>query len=217
MTNLDSIFKSRVITLPTKVCLVKAMVFPVVMYGCESWTVKKAQHWSNDSFELWCWRKLLKVPWTVRRSNQSILNNWTTATEFLKDYTKWLILIVIYVPRNAVGCFDRQKNVHQEGIYDWIRGMLLETGLYTQLISLLYPPPQPSTYLLFFKIIIYNYFPVPSSFSSVQSLSRVQLFATPWMAARQASLSITNPQNPPKLMCIELVMPSSHLTLFLCI
>ena len=71
--NLDSIFKSRDITLPTKVCLVKAMVFPVVMYGCESWIVKKAEHWRMDAFELWCWRRLLKVHWTARRSNQSIL------------------------------------------------------------------------------------------------------------------------------------------------
>ena len=73
MTNLDSIFKSRDITLPTKVRLVKAMVFPVVMYGCESWTVKKAECWTIDAFELWCWRRLLRVPWTARRSNQSIL------------------------------------------------------------------------------------------------------------------------------------------------
>ena len=73
MTNLDSIFKSRDITLPTKVHLVKAMVFPVVMYGCESWTVKKAEHQRLDAFELWCWRRLLRVPWTARRSNQSIL------------------------------------------------------------------------------------------------------------------------------------------------
>ena len=73
MTNLDSIFKSRDITLPTKVCLVKAMVFPVVMYGCESWTVKKAERRRIDAFELWCWRRLLRVPWTARRSNQSIL------------------------------------------------------------------------------------------------------------------------------------------------
>ena len=73
MTNLDSIFKSRDITLSSKVCLVKAMVFPVVMYGCESWIVKKAEHQRTDAFELWCWRKLLRVPWTVRTSNQSIL------------------------------------------------------------------------------------------------------------------------------------------------
>ena len=73
MTNLDSIFESRDITLPTKVRLVKAMVFPVAMYGCESWTVKKAEHRRIDAFELWCWRRLWRVPWTARRSNQSIL------------------------------------------------------------------------------------------------------------------------------------------------
>ena len=73
MTNLDSILKSRDITLSTKVRLVKAMVFPVVMYGCESWTIKKAEHRKIDAFELWCWRRLLRVPWTARRSNQSIL------------------------------------------------------------------------------------------------------------------------------------------------
>ena len=73
MTDLESIFKSRDITLPTKACLVKAMVFPVVMYGCESWTVKKAECQRIDAFELWCWRRLLRVPWTARRSNQSIL------------------------------------------------------------------------------------------------------------------------------------------------
>ena len=73
MTNLDSILKSRDITLPTKVCLVKAIVFPVVMYGCESWTIKKAECQRIDAFELWCWRRLLRVPWTARRSNPSIL------------------------------------------------------------------------------------------------------------------------------------------------
>ena len=73
MTNLDSILKSRDIALPTKVCLVKAMVFPVVMYGCENWTIKRAEHQRIDAFELWCWRRLLRVPWTAERSNQSIL------------------------------------------------------------------------------------------------------------------------------------------------
>ena len=79
MTNLDSIFKSRDITLPRKVRLVKAVVFPVVMYGCESWTVKKAEHQKTDAFELWCWRRLLRVPWTARRSNQSILKEISPA------------------------------------------------------------------------------------------------------------------------------------------
>ena len=73
MTNLDSMLKSRDITLPTKVCLVKAMVFPVVIYGCEGWTVKKTEHQKIDAFELWCWRRLLRVPWTTRRSTQSNL------------------------------------------------------------------------------------------------------------------------------------------------
>ena len=73
MTNLDSILKSRDITLPTKARLIKAMVFPVVMYGCESWTIKKAEHQRIDAFELWCWKRLLRVPWTARRSNQSVL------------------------------------------------------------------------------------------------------------------------------------------------
>ena len=81
MTHLDSIFKSRDITLPTKVCLVKAMVFPVVMYGCESWTVKKAEYRRIDAFELWCWRRLLRVPWTSRRSNQSILKEIRCSNE----------------------------------------------------------------------------------------------------------------------------------------
>ena len=73
LTNLDSILQSRDITLPTRVCLVEAVIFPVVMYGCESWTIKKAEHQGTDAFERWCWRRLLRVPWTARRSNQSIL------------------------------------------------------------------------------------------------------------------------------------------------
>ena len=75
MTNLDSILKSRNITLSTKVRLVRSMVFPVVMYGCESWTIKKAEHWRINAFELWCWRRILRLPWTARRSNQSILKD----------------------------------------------------------------------------------------------------------------------------------------------
>ena len=82
MTNLDSIFKSRDITLSTKVHLVKAMDFPVVMYGCECWTVKKAEHRRIDAFELWCWRRFLRVPWTARRSNQSILKEITPGCSF---------------------------------------------------------------------------------------------------------------------------------------
>ena len=83
MTNLDSILKSRDITLPTNVCLVKAMGFPVVMYGCESWTVKKAERQRTDAFELWCWRRLLRVPWTARRFNQSILKEISSLEEMM--------------------------------------------------------------------------------------------------------------------------------------
>ena len=83
MTNLDSIFKSRDITLPTKVRLVKAMVFPVVTYGFESWTVKKAEHRRTDAFELWCWRRLLSVPWTARKSNQSVLKEISPEYSFI--------------------------------------------------------------------------------------------------------------------------------------
>ena len=88
MTNLNSIFKSRDITLPTKVRLVKAMVFPVVMYGCESWTVKKAEHRRIDALELRCWRRLLRVPWTARRSNQSILNEISPGIFFGRNDAK---------------------------------------------------------------------------------------------------------------------------------
>ena len=83
MTNLDSILKSRDITLPTKVHLVKAMVFPVVMYGCESWIVRKAEPWKIVAFELWCWRRLLRVPWTARRSNQSVLKEISQSWVFI--------------------------------------------------------------------------------------------------------------------------------------
>ena len=85
LTNLDSILKSRDITLPTKFCLVKAMVFPVVMNGYESWTIKNAEHQRIDAFELWCWRRLLRVPWTARRSNQSILNRRSILSVHCKD------------------------------------------------------------------------------------------------------------------------------------
>ena len=109
MTNLDSIFKSRDITLPTKVDLVKAMVFPVVMYGCESWTIKKAECQRIDAFELWCWRRLLRVPWTARRSNQSILSvhwkdwcwNWNSNT--LATWCKEL------TPLKRLWCWERLK------------------------------------------------------------------------------------------------------------
>ena len=90
MTNLDNILKSRDITLPTKSYLVKAMVFPVVTYGCESWTIKKSERWRIDAFELWCWRRLLRVPWTARRSNQSILKEISPdLAPWSKELTHW--------------------------------------------------------------------------------------------------------------------------------
>ena len=98
MTNLDSIFKSRDITLSTKVCLVKAMVFPVVMYGCESWTIKKAECWRIDAFELWCWRRLLRVSWTARRSNQSILK------EVSPDRSLEGLMLTLKLRTWATGC-----------------------------------------------------------------------------------------------------------------
>ena len=97
MTNLDSILKSRDITLPTKVHLVKAMVFPVVMYGCESWTIKKAEHWRIDAFELWYWRRLLRVPWTARRSNQSILKEIGPGCSLERLMLK-LKLLILWLP-----------------------------------------------------------------------------------------------------------------------
>ena len=94
MINLDNILKSKDITLPTKVHLVKAMVFPVVIYGCESWTIKKPEHRGLDAFELWCWRRLLRVPWTVRRSDQSILKETSPGCS-LKD---WFIDVEAEIP-----------------------------------------------------------------------------------------------------------------------
>ena len=102
MTNLDSILKSRDITLLTKVCLVKAMVFLVVMYGCESWTIKKAEHWRTDAFELWCWRRLLRVPWTARRSNQWILKE--ISLEYLLE--GWMLKLKLQYFGHLMGKAD---------------------------------------------------------------------------------------------------------------
>ena len=102
MTKLDSILKSRDITLPTKVCLVKVMVFSMVMYGCESWTVKKAEHWIIAAFKLWCWRRLLRVPWTARRSNQSILKEISPGRLML-----WLNLQYFGLLKQTVDSLER--------------------------------------------------------------------------------------------------------------
>ena len=102
MTNLDSILKSRDITLPTKVCLIKAMVFPVVMYGYESWIIKKAEGRRIDAFELWCWGRLLRVPWTARRSNQSILKEISPGSSLKGLMLKWKLQYFGHLMRRAV-------------------------------------------------------------------------------------------------------------------
>ena len=112
MTNLDSILKSRDITLPTKVHLVKAMLFPVVLYGCESWTVKKAEHWRIDAFELWYWRRFWRVPWTARRSNQSILK------EISPEYSLEWLMLKLNSNTFATWCKDL---THLKGPWCWAR------------------------------------------------------------------------------------------------
>ena len=115
MTNLDSILKSRDSTLPTKVCLVKAVVFPVVMYGCESWTVKKAERQSIDAFELWCWKRLLRVPWTARRSNQSILKEVNPGISLEGMMLKLKLQYFGHLIRRVIGKdFDAGKDWGQE-------------------------------------------------------------------------------------------------------
>ena len=138
MTNVDSILKGRDITLPTKVHLVKAMVFPVVMYGCESWTIKKAEHQRIDAFELWCWRRLWRVPWTARRSNQSILKEISSGCSLEGLMLKLKLQYFGHLMRRADslektlvlgGVGDRRRRGRQrmrwlDGVTDWM-GMSL--------------------------------------------------------------------------------------------
>ena len=132
MTNLDSILKSRDITLPTKVHLVKAMVFPVVMYGCESWTVKKAERWRIDAFELWCWRRLLRVPWTARRSNQSILKEISPGCSLeglmLKLKLKYFGHLMWRVHLKRPWCWERLKAREEVDNRGWDGWMASPTG-----------------------------------------------------------------------------------------
>ena len=123
MTNLDSILKSRDITLSTKVCLVKAMVFPVVMYGCESWTVKKAECQRIDAFELWCWRRLLRVPWTARRSNQSNLKE-KAECQRIDAFELWCWRRLLRVPWTARRSNQSNLNKISPGIS--LEGMMLK-------------------------------------------------------------------------------------------
>ena len=121
MTNLDSILKSRDITLPTKVCLVKAMVFPVVMYGCESWTLKKAEHQRTDASELWCWRRLLRVPWTSGMSNQSILK------EISPEYSLEGLILKLKLQSLATWC---EELIQLKRLWCWKRLKVGEEGNY---------------------------------------------------------------------------------------
>ena len=115
MTSLDSIFKSRDITLPTNVRLVKAMVFPVAMYGCESWTIKKAECWRIDAFELWCWRRFLRVPWTARKSNQSILKEISSGCSLEG------LMVKLKLQYFATWCEELIHSQHQKRLWCWER------------------------------------------------------------------------------------------------
>ena len=138
MTNLDSILKSRDTTLPTKVHLVKAMVFPVVMHGCESWTVKKAEHQRTDAFELWCWRRLLRVPWIARRSNQSILKETSPGFSLEGLMLKLKLQYFGYLMQRAdsfektlmLGKIEGQRRRGQQGMR-WLDGItnIMDMGL----------------------------------------------------------------------------------------
>ena len=210
MTNLDSILKSRDMTLPTKVHLVKAMVFSVVMYGCESWTINKAEHRRIGAFELWCWGRLLRIPWTTKRSNQSILK------EISPEYSSEGLMLKLKLQYSGhmmwrakslekalmLRKIEGRRRQGRQGMR-WLDGITnsMDTS-FKQALGF------GDAQGIIFWAASKNY--VTPYFRSVQSLSHVRLFTTPWTAARQASLSITNSQSLPKLMSIELVMPSHH-------
>ena len=191
MTNLESILKSRDITLPTKVHLAKAVVFPVVMYGCESWTIKKAECQKVDAFEVWYWRRLLRVPWTVRRSNQSILKEISPGCSLeglmlkLKlQYFGHLMRRVDSLERTLMlgGIGDRRRRAQQR--MRWLDGITNSQSL-LKLMSIELVVPS-NHLILCHPLLLLSPIPpsirvlsnVPLQFSSVQSLSHVRLFAS---------------------------------------
>ena len=224
MTNLDSILKSRDVTLSTKVHLIKAMVFLVVMFGCESWTVKKAEWWRIDVFELCCWRRLLRVLWTARRSNQSILTEispgYALAGLMLKlklqhfGYLMWrtdalektLILGKIEGGRRK----GWQRMRWLDGITDLVDMVWVNSRSW-------WWTGRPGVLQSMGSQIVGHDWVTELNWTElcavVQSLSHVWIFSAPWTTAHQPSLSITNSWSVLKLMSIELVMPSSHLIL----
>ena len=137
MTNLDNILKSRGITLPTKVCISKAMVFPVVMYGCDSWTIKKAEHQRFDAFELWCWRRLLRVPWTARRSNQSIFKEISLEYSLERLMLKLKLQYFVHLMRrsDSLEKTDSGKEWRQEKWWQWMRWLDVITNLMDMSLS----------------------------------------------------------------------------------
>ena len=230
MSNLDSIFKSRDITLPTKVCLVKAMVFQVVMYGCEIWTVKKAECRRINAFELWCWRRLLRVPWTARRSNQSILkeNSPGCSLEWLMLKLKLQYFGHLMRRADSLGknlMLGKTEGGGEGNNRGWDSGMASPTqwtwvwassgswwwtgkpgvmqSIGSQSRTRLSNWTELNSFILFRnKISEFQLIPLLKeigTISSVQSLSGVRLFATPWIAAHQASLSVTNSRSSLKL------------------
>ena len=198
MTNKDSILKSIDISLPTKVHLLKAMVFLMVIYWCKSWTIKKAECQRIDAFELWCWRRLLRVPWPARRSNQSVLGKSVLNIHW-KDW-----------------CWNWNSN----NLANWYEELTLEKTLILgktegrRRKKAKSPKICRSSQQTFFQgRYVDGQKTCEKMLSSVQLLSSVRLFVTPWIAAHQASLSIINSQSPPKPMSIQSVMPSNHLIL----
>ena len=217
MTKLDSILKSRDITWLTKVHLIKAMVFPVVMYGCESWTIKKAEHRRTDAFELWYWRRLLRVPWTARRSNQSILKEispeYSLEGLMLKlklQYFGHLIRITDSLGKTLIlGKIEGRRIRWLDGITDSMDWVWASSGSWwwTGKPGVLQPMGSQSwTWLSDWTEPNWHITLLVSGGVVVQSLSHARLFVTPWMAACQASLFFTISRSLLNLMSIESVI-----------